>query len=78
MIFLCKQLLKSFFLSSKSRLSEVYENILSAREAYTPIAQQAAVLFTVATNMAETNTFYQLTVERFLEYFASAIKHSDR
>ena len=63
---------------SKSRACEVYENILSARQTYASIAQQAAVLFTVAANMAEMNAFYQLTVERFLEYFASAIKHSDR
>ena len=56
----------------------MYGNILSAREAYASVAQQAAVLFTVAANMVDTNSFYQLTIERFLEYFASAIKHSDR
>lgn len=63
-----------FIIFSKSKVEEVYKNILSACEAYASIAQQAAVLFTVAANVAKTNSFYQLTINRFLEYFTSAIK----
>ena len=67
-----------YVIYSKCRAEEVYENIRETRETYLPIAQQAAVIFTVAANMTEINEFYQLTIERFMEYFASAIKHSDR
>ncbi|XP_052807484.1 dynein axonemal heavy chain 5-like isoform X7 [Mya arenaria] len=63
---------------SQTRVELSEGSILKARDGFRSIAQRAAVCFDVTQYMREANPLYQISYERFLDIYDSAISHSER
>ncbi|KAL4232681.1 hypothetical protein ACF0H5_007369 [Mactra antiquata] len=63
---------------TQTRVEMSESSIMKARDGFRSIAQRAAVCFDVTQYMREVSPLYQISYNRFLDLYDSAISHSER